>query len=44
MNGRLIGLIVRFRIEWTSDSTVYMISDWFHATFRAFSTENAKPV
>ena len=26
------------------DSTVYAISDWFDATFRALSFENAKTV
>ena len=32
------------RTELISDSTVYTISDWFYATFRAFSFENAKMV
>ena len=63
MDSRLVELIMRFRIELISDSTVYTISDWFHvpwvpdspkkesgtqgrfhATFRAFSFENAKTV
>ncbi len=42
--GRLVELIIRFRIELVSDSTVYTISYWFHATFRVFSFENAKTV
>ena len=37
MDSRLVELIMRFRTELISDSTVYTISDWFHATFRAFS-------
>ena len=44
MDSRLVELIMRFRTELISDSTVYTISDWFHATFRAFSFENAKTV
>ena len=44
MDSRLVQLIVRFRTELISDSTVYTISDWFHATFIAFSFENAKTV
>ena len=44
MDSRLVQLIMRFRTELISDSTVYTISDWFHATFRAFSFENAKTV
>ena len=42
MNRRLVELIMRFRTELISDSTstVYTISDWFHASFRAFSFEN----
>ena len=35
---------MRFRTELISDSTVYTISDWFHATFKAFSFENTKTV
>ena len=42
MNGRLVELIMRFRIELTSDATVYTISAWFHATLRVFPFENAK--
>ena len=30
--------------ELISHSTAYTISDWFHATIRAFSFENAKTV
>ena len=44
MDSRLDELIMRFRTELISDSTVYTISDWFHATFRAFSFENVKTV
>ena len=44
MSARLVELIMRFRTELISDSTVYTISDWFHPTFRAFSFENAKTV
>ena len=44
MDSRLVELIMRFRTELISDSTVYTISDWFHATFRVFSFENAKTV
>ena len=44
VDSRLVELIMRFRTELISDSTVYTISDWFHATFRAFSFENAKTV
>ena len=29
-------MIMRLGIELILDSTGYMISDWFHATFRAF--------
>ena len=32
------------RTELILDSTIYTISDWFYATFRAFSFENAKIV
>ena len=42
MNGRLAELIMRFLIELIPDSTVYTISDWFHATFLAFSFEHKK--
>ena len=47
MNGRLVKLKIvklRFRIELISElqhSTVYMTSNWFHATFRAFLFGNA---
>ena len=44
MDSRLVELIMRFRTELISDSTVYTISDSFHAIFRAFSFENAKTV
>ena len=44
MNGRLLDLTMRLRIELIPYSTVYMTSDRFHVTFRAFSFENAKPV
>ena len=44
MNRRLVELIMRFRTELILDSTVYTISDWFHATVRVFSFENAKTV
>ena len=40
-----VELIMRFRIEMIPDSTVYTISNRFHATFRAaFLFENAKTV
>ena len=44
LDSRLVELMMRFRTELISDSTVYTISDWFHATFRAFSFQNAKTV
>ena len=44
MNGRLVELIMRFRIELTSDSTVFTVSGWFNATLRMCSFENAKTV
>ena len=36
MNGRLLEVIMRFRTELISDSTVYTISDWFHVTFKRY--------
>ena len=44
MNGRLVELIVRFRVELIPDSIVCMISDWFHATSVVFSFGNTKTV
>ena len=40
MNENLLELIMRFLIELISGSTIYTISNWFHATFRVFSFEN----
>ena len=36
MKGTLLDLIMRLHIGLMSDSTVYAISDWFHATFRRY--------
>ena len=33
LNGRLLGAIMRFRIDLIPESTVYTISDWIYATF-----------
>ena len=44
IDSRLVELIMSFRTDLILASTVYTISDWFHATFRAFSFEIAKTV
>ena len=44
MDGRFIEFIMSFCIQLTQESTVNAISDWFHATFRAFSFVNVKTV
>ena len=36
MDSSLVELMMRFRTELISDSTVYTIWDWFHDTFRKF--------
>ena len=42
MDSRLVELMMTFRTELISDWTVYTISDWFHATFRAFYLKTQK--
>ena len=34
MNGSLVELIMSFRVKMIADSTVYTMSDWFHAKSR----------
>ena len=44
LEARRIDNEVPYRVDTGFNSNFYMISDWFHATFIAFSFENAKTV